>query len=95
VCWSSKICNWADEATLDLVRYLARRLATVRALLVVTYRDDEIRAGHIRSSVLLGDLAPVPGISGSHSAAQPRGRLAELAAGHDVNVDQLHGVTAG
>jgi ATP/maltotriose-dependent transcriptional regulator MalT len=32
--------QWADEATLDLVRFVARRLDTVRSLVVATHRDD-------------------------------------------------------
>ena len=32
--------HFADEATLDLLGYLARRLRGVRALVVATYRDD-------------------------------------------------------
>jgi DNA-binding CsgD family transcriptional regulator len=31
--------HWADEATQDVLRFLARRIATMRLLLVVTYRD--------------------------------------------------------
>ena len=31
--------HWADEATLDLVRFLARRIATLPLLLVLSYRD--------------------------------------------------------
>jgi len=34
--------HWADEATLDLLRYLGRRIRQTRALLVLTYRDDEL-----------------------------------------------------
>ena len=33
--------HWADEGTLDVLRHAARRLAAIRALLVVTFRDDE------------------------------------------------------
>jgi predicted ATPase len=33
--------HWADEATLDFVRFAARRLRTRRILMVVTARDDE------------------------------------------------------
>jgi DNA-binding CsgD family transcriptional regulator/tetratricopeptide (TPR) repeat protein len=36
--------HWADEATLDWLSYLARRLAAVPALVLVTYRDDDLRA---------------------------------------------------
>ncbi|GLZ45037.1 LuxR family transcriptional regulator [Actinomycetospora sp. NBRC 106375] len=52
--------HWADDATLDLLRYLARRLTSVPALVIATYRDDEIGAGH-PLRVLLGDI-------GAHSS---------------------------
>jgi DNA-binding CsgD family transcriptional regulator/tetratricopeptide (TPR) repeat protein len=38
--------HWADEATLDVVSILSRRLGEVSALLLVTYRDDELPAAH-------------------------------------------------
>jgi DNA-binding CsgD family transcriptional regulator len=38
--------HWADEATLDLVKFLARRLGHLQALVVVTYRDDELGRSH-------------------------------------------------
>ncbi len=38
--------HWADEATLDLLVFLGRRMDRTRALLVVTYRDDELAPGH-------------------------------------------------
>jgi DNA-binding CsgD family transcriptional regulator len=47
--------HWADEATLDLVKYLGRRIGETRALLVLTYRDDEVAASHPLRRVL-GDL---------------------------------------
>jgi hypothetical protein len=34
--------HWADEATLDVLRVLSRRIGTVPALLVASYRDDEL-----------------------------------------------------
>ena len=34
--------HWADGATLDLLRFLARRIDSLPVLLVVSYRDDEI-----------------------------------------------------
>jgi predicted ATPase len=34
--------HWADTATLDLRRFLARRISRVRTLLLVTYRDDDL-----------------------------------------------------
>ncbi len=47
--------HWADEATLDLLKFLGRRVATTSALLVFTWREDEIPAAHPLRSVL-GDL---------------------------------------
>lgn len=51
--------HWADEATLDLLRFLGRRIARAGALLVLTYRDDELGLSHPLRS-LLGDLTAAP-----------------------------------
>ena len=47
--------HWADEATLDLIKYLGRRIARLPALLVLTFRDDEVSTQHPLRSVI-GDL---------------------------------------
>ncbi len=49
--------HWADEATLDFVKFLARRISQMRCLFIVTYRDDEIHSRHPFRNVL-GQLAP-------------------------------------
>jgi predicted ATPase len=51
--------HWSDEATLDLLRFLGRRMARTTALMVVTYRDDELGSQHPLRPVL-GDLATSP-----------------------------------
>lgn len=38
--------HWADSASLDLLRFLARQIASVPILLLVTYRSDEVRREH-------------------------------------------------
>jgi DNA-binding CsgD family transcriptional regulator len=38
--------HWADEATLDLLRYTGRRIRGTRTLLVLTFRDDEVGPSH-------------------------------------------------
>lgn len=48
--------HWADDATLDVLRLLSRRIATVPALLVATYRDDELDRAH-PLRIALGELA--------------------------------------
>jgi len=38
--------HWADDATLDALRYLIRRIGNLPAVLVLTYRDDELSREH-------------------------------------------------
>jgi DNA-binding CsgD family transcriptional regulator/tetratricopeptide (TPR) repeat protein len=47
--------HWADTATLDLIRFLGRRIARVRALVIITFRDEEVG---VRSPLrsLLGEV---------------------------------------
>ena len=49
--------HWADDATLDLLKYLARRIDRAPVLLALPYRDDEVNAAHPLRRVL-GDLPP-------------------------------------
>ncbi|MDJ0382947.1 LuxR family transcriptional regulator [Streptomyces sp. G-G2] len=86
--------HWADEATLDLLRYLVRRLPSVPALMVVTYRDDEIgRTHHVTG--LLGTLAGYPWVYRHDLAPLSRRAVARLATGHAIDAEQLHHVSAG
>ena len=48
--------HWADGATLDVLRYLGRRVHDLPALIIVTYRDDALGWDHPLRS-LLGGLA--------------------------------------
>ncbi len=48
--------HWADEATVDLLRFLGRRLREAPALLIATYRDDGLTPDD-PLRVALGDLA--------------------------------------
>ncbi|MET0429752.1 MAG: AAA family ATPase, partial [Microvirga sp.] len=44
--------HWADEASLDAVKFLGRRIASVEAVLIATYRDDELHRQHALRHVL-------------------------------------------
>jgi predicted ATPase len=44
--------HWADEATLDLLKYLGRRLDILPTLLILTYRDDALAPEHPLRRVL-------------------------------------------
>ena len=50
--------HWADGATLDVLRYLGRRIARPARVLLLTYRDDELDAGHPLRGLLGGLPAP-------------------------------------
>jgi DNA-binding CsgD family transcriptional regulator/tetratricopeptide (TPR) repeat protein len=85
-------CHWADEATLDALAHVARRSGRTGAVLLVTFRDDELSADHrlraVIGSIPREDLVRVP--------LEPlsRGAVGELAGG-DVDVDALYGATGG
>jgi DNA-binding CsgD family transcriptional regulator/tetratricopeptide (TPR) repeat protein len=53
--------HWADEATLDILRYLGRRLAGVRLMILATFRSEEVGPDH-PLTVVMGDLAGLPGV---------------------------------
>lgn len=48
--------HWADSATLDLIKYLGRRIQQTSSLMILTYRDDEIDTNHPLQAVV-GDLS--------------------------------------
>ena len=43
--WIVEDVHWADGATLDVISYLGRRIEDLPALVVLTFRDDELRGG--------------------------------------------------
>jgi DNA-binding CsgD family transcriptional regulator/tetratricopeptide (TPR) repeat protein len=49
--------HWADHATLDLLKYLSRRIGRAPLLLALSYRDDEIAPDHPLVT-LLGEAGP-------------------------------------
>ena len=86
--------HWADDATLDALRYLIRRIADLPAVLVLTYRDDELNREH-----------PLHGLLGQASRSDhvrhlPLRRLSQqavrqLSAGSSVDAHDLFALTSG
>lgn len=85
--------QWADSATLDLLRYVGRRLDATRALLVLSYRDDALLADHPLRTVLGG----LPARSNSRIELRPLSRtaVAELALRAGRNARGLYRATQG
>jgi DNA-binding CsgD family transcriptional regulator len=85
--------HWADTATLDLIRFLGRRIARVRALVLITYRDEEVDA---RSPVrtVLGEI---PAGSVQRMTLEPLSLAAVtgLAAKAGRRAEELYALTAG
>lgn len=85
--------HWADEATLDLLNFLGRRLRGSNAVLVVTYRADEVGRDH-PLSIVLGDLATERPVRIQVAPLTLAG-VTTLAEGHDVDPVHLHERTGG
>ena len=85
--------NSADGATLDLVRLLARRIETAPALVVLTYRDDEVG----RTDPLRRVLGELPRTSVTRLRLEPlsEGAVEDLAQPYEVDAVELHRVTGG
>jgi DNA-binding CsgD family transcriptional regulator len=92
--WLIEDVHWADGATLDLLRFVARRIATLPVLLVVSYRDDELGGQH-PLIVALGDIASCQALTRIGIAPLSREAVGVLAAGSGVNADQLYALTGG
>ena len=86
--------HWADEATLDALRFLGRRVTGVRSLVLATYREDEVGPGHPLRAVL-GDLATTAGCARLHVPPLSTAGVRTLAAGHALDPERLHRVTGG
>ena len=86
--------HWADEATLDVLRLLVRRIETLPTLLIGTYRDDQLRRDHpVRT--MLGDLATSSGLTRLGLQPLSLAAVAVLAADSDLDHETLHVRTGG
>jgi len=86
--------HWADEATLDLVRHVARRMTSARALLLLTYRDDGLGEDPLLRGVL-ADLGSYRGTRRMDLPALTEAAVARFAEGSRYSVEQLHALTGG
>lgn len=85
--------HWADDATLDWLKFLGRRIARTRALLVVSYRDDEVTASHPLRRVI-GELPPDVLTRVPLARLTPAGVL-QLARQMGRSADGVHALTRG
>jgi len=85
--------HWADDASADFLKFVARRIARYAALLVVTFREEEVSAGH----PLMRAIADVPADHLSRIRLQglSAGGVERLANAHSLRIPNLHAITNG
>jgi class 3 adenylate cyclase/tetratricopeptide (TPR) repeat protein len=86
--------HWADEATLDVIALLGRKIETVPALLVLTYRDDELDRRH-PLRIVLGAFARARALRRVDLAPLSRAALARLAEPRGIDPEELYRRTGG
>ncbi len=86
--------HWADEASLNLLRFLGRRVGDLRVLLIVTFRDDELGPSH-PLRIVLGDLATAPAVRRLPLPRLTVEAVRTMAAGKSLDVEAIHALTAG
>ena len=86
--------HWADEATLDLLVYLGRRLADTPSVLVLTYREHTPDPPP-RMTEVMGHLSRSARTTRISLPALSLEAVTRLADGHDVEPARVHAVTGG
>ena len=86
--------HWADEATIDMLRFVGRRVADSKALLVVTYRQHELGRNK-QLQVLVGDLAAAGTAVKIEVPALSLDAVKTLSAGQGFDSTHLHRITGG
>jgi DNA-binding SARP family transcriptional activator len=86
--------QWADEATLDVLTLLGRRIDAVPVLAVGSYRDDELGHSH-PLRVVLGELPTSDGVSRLSVEPLSPAAVTKMAESHDVDADELYRKTGG
>ncbi|MGH9226554.1 MAG: ATP-binding protein [Acidimicrobiales bacterium] len=90
--------HWADQATIDAITVIGRRIATLPAVLVLTYRSGELDPGHplpraletIRANVSLYlQLVPLSRSAVAHLAGQDADRAYAVTGGNPFYVTEL------
>ncbi|MEZ5833866.1 MAG: AAA family ATPase [Dongiaceae bacterium] len=85
--------HWADAATLDLLKYVGRRVQDLRALVILTYRDDEVDHAHPLWSVL-GNL-PARTVRRLHLPPLSEAAVATLAGRASAQAKAIHELSGG
>jgi|KBSSwiS6_1023812.scaffolds.fasta_scaffold00788_2 DNA-binding CsgD family transcriptional regulator len=83
----------ADEATFDFIKFLARRIGRLSCLFIVTYRDNEIHAGHPLRNVL-GQL-PLDSFTKMRLTSLSKAAVEELALEKGYKGEDVYSISGG
>jgi DNA-binding CsgD family transcriptional regulator len=85
--------HWADEATLEFLRYVGRRIDRTHTLLIGSFRNDEVGPAHPLRMVL-GDLAMC---GARRVTVQPLSleAIKQLVGEKNIDAEALHRTTGG
>jgi predicted ATPase len=86
--------HWADEASLDVIRLLFRRIESVPVMLVLSYRDDELNRSH-PLRLVLGDLSEGGHVTRVELAGLSQSAVATLAGPQGLDATELCARTSG
>ncbi len=86
--------HWADEATLDVLRFLVRRIGPLPAVLVLTYRDDELIRDHPLRQ-LLGLASQAPRVRRLRLARLSVDAVRRLGSSTPLDPERVHAMTSG
>ena len=86
--------QWADEATLDVMRLLSRRIESASGLVIATYRDDELGPTHPLRFVL-GEMPRDESVFRIRLQRLSADAVATLAGPVGVDGEELYRKTAG
>ena len=85
--------HWADEATLDFIKFFARRISRTNCLLVLTFRDNELTKQHPLRNVM-GEL-PVESFTRIHLPSLSSDAVQELADKKGYNGEDVYVISGG
>ena len=85
--------QWADDATIELVRLLGRRIDDTRAVLVLTFREEQQPS--TATARLLGQLATSHAVLQVDVPPLSRSAIASMAAGTSVDPDEVYRLSNG
>jgi DNA-binding CsgD family transcriptional regulator/tetratricopeptide (TPR) repeat protein len=86
--------HWSDHATLDLLRFVGRRISGTRTLLIGTYRDEDV-GPFDALRIVIGDLATLDWTHRIEVPPLSPAAVALMARDSAIDSGELHRLTGG